>query len=243
MFKRIIFILILIVVSNRYVLSNSLKECEKNYLLGDTNNILKNIDNIPSYPRKYYLIGLLYIRRGEYENAQEYFSKIVKLFPNSYLYTLSYIKIGDTLLMQDKLKEAEDVYLKVLNGNKDKTYYPYLYLRLAQVYFKEGEWNKKDYYLNLILNNYPQSIEYYLAKILKKRDNYFYVQVGAFFDKNNAYQIMSELKDKFPVYIKEEVEGRKKIFKVCVGKFSQRKEALKVYNKLLDLNYSAILYP
>ncbi|MDQ1328611.1 MAG: hypothetical protein QG641_1896, partial [Candidatus Poribacteria bacterium] len=63
-------------------------------------------------------------------------------------------------------------------------------------------------------------------------ESYFSVQVGAFSTKASAEVIIGQLKKKYTVDVIQITSGGKSVYKVWVGKFKTRDEAVKITQKL-----------
>jgi hypothetical protein len=149
----------------------------------------------------------------------------------------------DAYFMEDNLDKAANLYLSILRKYPDFSYKPLVYLRLAQVAAKKGNWSQKNKYLELIKTDFRDSLEYELAKRLAQRGDYFTVQVGAFSKKSNALQLVRKLKPRYSAYIVEETGQDLVLYKVRVGKFKRKSEVQVVYDRLLKDGYSARIYP
>ncbi len=198
-----------------------------------------NMDN----DRKMYLMGLSYLKLGEYQKARNCFRKIIKEFKDSKFYPIAYIRLGDAYFLEEDFKKAEIVYDLILKKQIASFYLPLLYLRKAQVCAKQGRWREERKFIGLIKKNYPQSIEKKYAQLLEDRGYFFTVQVGAFSHKKNALNLVKELKESYPVYIVEEVFDGLKLYKVRIGKFKERSLAEKIYSELIEKGYPAHIYP
>jgi len=213
----------------------------KLYLNEEYYACVKNI-NGDSCPQ-IYLSGLCYLKLRKYINARNTFRKVIKKCPQSEYAPISLIKIGDAYLLEGKYKKAKAAYKSALRKKNEKRFLPLIYLRLAQISAKEGNWQKEKEFIDKIKREYPNSIEKELAQALEKRGFFFTIQVGAFVNFKNAYSLLKELKKKYPAYLVKERKGKIVFYKVRVGKFKKRKEAEKVYEKLMEENYPACFYP
>ena len=63
-------------------------------------------------------------------------------------------------------------------------------------------------------------------------ESYFSVQIGAFSTKASAEVIIEQLKKKYTVDVIQITSGGKSVYKVWVGKFKTRDEAVKITQKL-----------
>lgn len=235
--------LFFIFILNFICLSASLKDLERNYLLGDY-SLLRENKNLFDNERALYLYSLSLLNQGDYLTARKYLKIFIKKFPSSSLYQAALVKFCDTYFLNEEYEKAKKLYLNVLKKYPTSNYLPLLYLRLVQVSLKLGDWQDKDTYISILERRFRHSIEYELVKELKKYPNAFTVQVGAFTERKNAFSLRKELQDKFPAYIvSQKTKDNIVFYKVRIGKYKKRKTALLVKKRLLALGYPALIYP
>ncbi|MDD5195745.1 MAG: SPOR domain-containing protein, partial [Candidatus Omnitrophica bacterium] len=120
---------------------------------------------------------------------------------------------------------------------------PLVYLRLAQVSAKEGKWDDNKKYTSLLKEKYSNSIEANLLGPLQDVCYFFSIQVGAFSKKKNAEDLARELQKNYNVYVVEDKTATLTLYKVRVGKFTDRKEAESMRLRLAKQGYPARIYP
>jgi outer membrane protein assembly factor BamD (BamD/ComL family) len=226
--------------------NDSLDGAYKSYLLGDYSNSL--CESLGTSGRRgsdeaLYLSGMSYLKLGNYPKARNCFRNIIKSFRNSKFYQTSLVKLGDAYFLEGDFKKAGTLYKTILKKNIVEDYKPLVYLRLAQIAAKQGKWGREKKYIRIIKDKYPYSIERDYANILETRGYFFTIQVGAFSHKNNAYNLLKELKSKYPAYLAKEKLDSLILYKVRIGKFRKRKYAEKVYHSLIEEGYPARIYP
>jgi len=213
----------------------------KLYLNEDYESCVKSSDKDSCY--QIYLSGLCYLKLRKYTKARNIFREVIKRYPHSKYAVISLIKLGDAYLLEGKYTEAKVAYKSALEKKRVEGFLPLVYLRLAQVFAKEGNWQKEKEFIDRIKHEYPNSIEKELAQALEKRGFFFTIQVGAFVNFKNAYSLLKELKKRYPAYLVKEKKGKIVFYKVRVGKFKKRKEAQRIYKKLIEEGYPACFYP
>jgi tetratricopeptide (TPR) repeat protein len=226
--------------------SDALDRAYESYLLGDYHNSLfegLDVSSDPKADEALYLSGMSYFKLGRYPEARNCFRKIIKSFRRSKFYKPSLVKLGDVYFLEGSYKRARSVYRAILNENLAKEYKPLVYLRLAQIAAKLGEWSQEKKYIRIIKNEYPHSIEREYADILEDRGYFFTIQVGAFSYKNNALALREELEARYPVYLVKEKLGDLVLYKVRVGKFKSRKQVEAIQRSLIEEGYPARIYP
>ena len=152
--KRLFFLcLVFAVFGCGAVAASSLDEAYKFYLLDDTVSSIRAVlevsrDN-PS-AEAYYLLGLNYLKGGEYIHARNEFRKAINEKCPPALRDKAFVKIGDAFFLEGDLVKAEGAYRHVLKKSPKTTLKPHIYLRLAQISAREGNWTDKQKYIKLI---------------------------------------------------------------------------------------------
>lgn len=215
-----------------------------NYLHGDHEEVMEKLKSAGDNDRALFLSGLANTKMGEYAKARSDFNELQKNYPNSQLKDATVIKLADTYFLEGNYLKAKSLYTNMECNKAPKNYLPTIYLRLAQIASKMGNWNEKRAYLQIIRERYPKSVEIKFADILDSYSDYFVIQVGAFGERKNAVALKSELVSDYPsVYIEEESNKNVNIYKVRIGKFKNKGEAQKTTHKLLNQGYPAKIYP
>ncbi len=225
---------------------DSLDRAYKSYILGDFNSSLMELKeglHQAQGDQVLYLAGLNYLELGDYEAARDYFRRIIKNFKGKEFYQPAQIKYADTYFLETNYKQAYVVYSSILGKKSAPDFSPRIYLRLAQISAKFGKWNKEEEYIKKIKNDHPGSVEEYYADLLANRGYFFTIQVGAFSEKINAYELMQKLSQKYPAYWVEEDVDQVSLYKVRVGKFENRSDAVEVYHQLIQEGYPARIFP
>ncbi len=246
MLIKTIFLIIFSLVSLQVLGWDSLDEAYRSYLLGDySGSIYEALEenNSKETDKSFYLLGMNYLKLGDYPMARNYFRKLMKEFSDSKYYYSSLIKLGDAYFLENNFKQAISTYTHALQKYPRISFKPLIYLRLAQIYAKQGEWDKEKKYIRNIKSEFSQSVEADYARILENRGYFFTVQVGAFSHKANAQGVVKDLKKDYPAYLTKEKAGDFILYKVRVGKFKQKRPARDVYDALVDKGYPARIYP
>jgi tetratricopeptide (TPR) repeat protein len=241
--KEILLILFFLFILPIFIYSNTLKDAYREYLYGDYEEGIKEALKCREDDSVLYFLGLTYLKLGDYYRARLYFRRLLKSFSDSKFYEQALLKFADTYFLEGNLKKAKVLYEKIKRKYPSFNFLPTVYLRLAQIASKEGRWQDKKNYLKKIKNKFPHSIEVKFVNLLENYGDYFTIQVGAFSKKENALNLKKELSVYYPVYILESKLDGYTLYKVRIGKFKHRKEAEKVYQRLLDQGYPARIYP
>lgn len=222
--------------------SLSLNDAYKDYLAGEYEEALTKAKKLHQNDEVLYFLGLVYIKYGSYPEARQYLLRLKNSYPRSSLHEQTLVKIADTYFLEADYIKAKELYQE-LEKMPSFEYLPLVYLRLAQIANREGKLEILQKYLDLIKNKFPNCSEMKYVNILESYKEGFYVQLGAFSSKKNATALQNELGEKYPVYIVEESEPGYTLYKVRVGKYKDRKEAEKIYARLLKEGFPGKIYP
>lgn len=221
------------------------------FLKGEYDAVISECEKIlagASYSQEldalYYLLGLSYLKSGNYLRASDIFEIILKEFKDSNFRERALLGLGDAYFLKGDFDKAK-VYYEELSKNSPQTkLQPALYYRLSQVGFKMGNIQEAKIYLDKLKQEYPLNIETRLDNDLSSQDLYYTVQVGSFSNGINARNLTQKLKNKgYPAYIEEVSSQGKIIYRVRVGKLKARQEAEALENKLKYEGYPTKLYP
>jgi tetratricopeptide (TPR) repeat protein len=152
-------------------------------------------------------------------------------------------------LLGGRFQEAEDIYNKLINDEKNSSQRPAILYRLSQLEFKRGNNQQANDYLSKLRRDFPLSPELKLNRELilidtqeapKKDTGEYSVQVGFFSSSSNA----NNLKDKlsaggFPAYI----ENSGSAYRVKVGRLKSLKDAQDLESRLSKEGFQTKIYP
>ncbi len=221
----------------------SLMDVQQEYLQGNYEAAIEKARSLPEAPPTLYFLGLAYTKVQDYPRARYFLRKLAGRFPGSDLYEAGLIKLADTYFLEKDYPNAKKIYQKIIEKRPSLNDKALIYLRLAQIASREGQWSQKRKYLKTIKDNYSRSPEMKYVKVLEGWGDFFTVQVGAFSDKQNAQALCAELKNAYPAYLSEDKSESYPVYKVRVGKYNDRATAEKVSRQLLEEGYPARIYP
>lgn len=197
----------------------------------------------------YYLLGLSYLKDGNYLRASDIFEIILKEFKESKYKGEAILGLADTYFLKGDFKEAEGYYKQILSNPRYIRFKALVYYRLSQIRAKMGDTEKAKDYLESLKKEFPLSLELKMDSdlVISKDSNldfYYTVQVGTFSNQLNAKALMERLiKQGYPAYI-EEISLKDRVsYRVRIGKFKTRNEAQKLEEKLRQLGYPTKIYP
>ncbi|UCG35433.1 MAG: tetratricopeptide repeat protein [Candidatus Omnitrophota bacterium] len=223
--------------------SYTIRDAYEDYLYGDYHEAIKKAERLRENDEVLYFLGLIYMKVGEHSKVRAHLRKLLRRFPSSQFYEQGLMKLADTYFLERDFPKAKELYWDIVQKYPNMQHLPRVYLRLAQIACKEGDWGLKKMYLRMIKEKYPSCSEMKFVEILQDYGDFFTIQIGAFSKEANALTIKKELQVQYPVYIVEDRKGGIILYKVRVGKFKQRDQAKRVFLQLLEDGYPAIIYP
>jgi tetratricopeptide (TPR) repeat protein len=220
-------------------------------LMGDYKAALnegeKLIAKDPHSPELYYLLGLCYLKEGNYLRASDIFEIIIKEFSGTRFKEEAQMGLGDTYFLRGDLSKAEISYQDVINKNPDSKLKPQIYYRLSEVAFKKGDSVLGQEYLAKIkgISPYNLEVKQELPSVAIKESGFYYtVQVGSFSKELNANNFTNKLVSSgYPAFIEESESGGSKVYRVKVGKLATRNEAEELSKKLTQEGYPTKICP
>ncbi len=194
----------------------------------------------------YYILGLSYLKDGNYLRASDIFEIILKEFPKSTFKVEAKLGLGDSYFLRGDFEQAKNRYNDLLNSK----YKAAVYYRLSQIELKQGNSEAAKEYLAKIKNDAPLNPEVRLNKdlyVVKSKDlGIFYtVQVGSFANETNAVNLTQKLtQGGYAAYLEESVSpAGDKAYKVRVGKLYSRQEAEALEKKLSQEGHPTKIFP
>jgi len=252
MFKIIILLIILVILaSNGYCLTfDKVKVCFLNgdykSAISEGEKVLANTgDRLPQLDGLYYILGLAYLKDGNYLRASDIFEIIIKEFRNSAFRDEAKLGLGDSYFLRGGYDNAQAHYKELLNSNPHTKLAPLVYYRLSQIGFKKGDTIEAKEYLDRLKKESPSNLEIKLNDDLSfLSDIYYTVQVGSFAKMTNARNLCDKLINKgYDAYVQEAEINGTKICRVKVGKLKSRAEAVQLENKLSSEGYPTKIIP
>jgi len=197
----------------------------------------------------YYILGLSYLKDGNYLRACDIFEIILKEFKNSEFGDEARLGLGDTYFLRGDFVKAEDCYKDLIESNPQTRLKAQAYCRLSQTGYKNGNMQQGKEYLDKLKQDFPLNLESMLNKDLyplsdSSSDTYYTVQVGSFTNITNARNLTEKLIQKgYPAYMEEASFKGKASYRVRVGKLRLRQEILTLENKLSREGYPTKICP
>jgi tetratricopeptide (TPR) repeat protein len=192
----------------------------------------------------YYLKGVAYLKLNRYIEARENFHNLMTNCPRGKWFDYAYLGIADSYFLAKEFDKAIVIYQNFLSKNTRSPLRAHCYYQLSECYRRLGNWVKAKDFLSRT-QNYPFSFESRMGRDIINKEQFFYsVQIGAFRNRDNAYNLNRQLKKKgFDSFILEGIKSGALIYKVRVGRFLTKQEASGVMTKLRQIGYSTSLVP
>jgi len=188
-----------------------------------------------------YLMGLSQLKLNDAAEARKNFEFILENYPRSSVKPELLLGVADSYFVEEKFDKAEQEYKRLLGSSSSTDYASIAYLRLAISQQKQGKWQEADGSLHKLIRDYPLSLEVNEARtFLKRKGDFFSVQVGAFSKKENAGKLLSTLRKKgYDVRVEKSYKNDKLIYLVKIGKFSTKTKAQQEAKRLKKEGFSA----
>lgn len=192
----------------------------------------------------YYLLGLSYLKQGNYLRASDIFEIIIREFKDSNFKEDARLALADTYFLRGDYSEAQGRYKKLLDTGADTKLKAAIYYRLSQCAAKEGNSESAKGYLDKLKQEFPLSFETVINPDTTTLDFYYSVQIGSFSSQANARNLTEALLAKgYPAYLEETTSEDKPVYRVRAGKFRLRQEAIDLGNKLSGDGYPTKICP
>jgi len=192
----------------------------------------------------YYILGLSYLKEGNYLRSSDIFEIVINEFKGSSFEDDCVLGLGDTYFLKGDYVKAANYYKALMNKGSGNKLYAQACYRMSECSVKLGDVKEAAGYLGKLKSNFPSNIETKADKDLSGSELKYTVQVGVFSRKTNAEQLLQKLVKKgYPAYIEEIKAGDKAMHRVRVGKFSSQKEAILKENELSQEGYPTKIFP
>ena len=212
--------------------------------INEGEKILSGLGDSREFDNLYYLLGLSYLKEGNYLRASDIFEIILKEFKNSSFKEEARLGLGDTYFLRGDYNKAAGYYKDLLSRNSHAKFASLLYYRLSQCAFKTGKTAEGQDYLCKLRKEFPLNLESIANKDLVPSVNYYTVQTGSFSSSRNASNLEQKLTQKnYPAYIEESNSQGKISYRVKVGRFASRADAIELADKLSREGYPTKICP
>jgi tetratricopeptide (TPR) repeat protein len=193
----------------------------------------------------YYILGLSYLKDGNFLRASDIFEIIESEFKDSPFKEEAKLGLGDVYFLRGDYNQAERYYRELLNNNSRTKLKAMVYYRLSQVGFKKGNTQEAKEYLDKLKEEFPFELETKLNQdYATLSDIYYTVQVGSFSKPTNAGNLCNRLINKgYDAYVQEIDAHDRKIYRVRVGRLKLRPDVVRLEEKLSSEGYPTKIVP
>jgi len=177
-----------------------------------------------------YYAGLSELRLGNFDAARDIFSNLIDGKVSGRLRDKAYLGLFDVYYIDGRYNEALRTINRLIKVSPRSEFLSLIFLKSARSNLRLAHWDDARQYLKKITEDYPESLEFHVAKQLLNEKQYFAVQVGAFLDRHLAEKLTDELIGKGEyAYIVETVDKDDRIFyRVRVGQLVMLDKAQKL---------------
>jgi len=188
-------------------------------------------------------LGQLALKKKQAQTALKIFTKFIRLFPKSALFTQALLGKGHVYRALKRNKLASRQYLKVLEKSPGGSAAAQALYYLGNLSLRNREFNMaRDFYRKL-KSRFPNSLEAYLAvrrlRLINlrlpgaKKIRIYEIQLAAFRRSKRALKYVRRLKRKgLRPFIHRYKVGRSMLVSVRIGYYRTRSEALKMLRRL-----------
>lgn len=223
--------------------SSTIDNAWKYFLKGDYRKSIKEAEGTEG-AQAHYVMGLSYLKLGRPSHARKHFVFILDVYPQTDIKEQTFLSIADSYFLEGDFKNAAIKYIDFLNKFSSSGLRSLVYLKLGQSQRRLGYWSEAKASLSKVIRDFPNSFEKTEAQKELLKEFYYYIQVASFSRKVNATRTYNTLKKKnFNVYINKIEKDKKIFYRVCVGKFQNKKDAAFILKKLKLNGYKAKVYP
>jgi tetratricopeptide (TPR) repeat protein len=207
-------------------------------------NLMASCSDTPELVELYYLLGISYLKDGNYLRASDIFEIILDEFKGSAFQMQAKLGLGDAWFFLADYAKAQGCYRELAAEGISLKLLPQIYYRLSECAIKLGDTDEAKKYLDKLKNEFPLNLETRVDQDLSSPDFYYTVQVGNFSKSSNADNLLNRLiKNGYSAYIEPVVAQDKRSYRVRVGKFVLRQEAIIAQDKLSGDGYPAKIFP
>jgi len=264
---------VLVTIGYKLALALDLGKIRQSYISGDYKAAIKEGEkmmahsshNQPGLDELYYILGLSYLKDGNYLRASDIFEIIINEFKSSLFINEAKMGLADVDYFKADYQAAERKYLELLDSKPAQSLKAQLYYRLSEASAKLGKIEETKLYQEKLKKEVPLNMEPKLVEpvviikppaavdpaaadvssvINNSHEIYYSVQVGFFSNSVNAGNLSAELiKKGYPSFVEESKAEDKPSYRVRVGKFNSRQKAVDLEARLAKEGYPTKIYP
>ncbi|MFA5117891.1 MAG: SPOR domain-containing protein [Candidatus Omnitrophota bacterium] len=254
--KTALFVLFFLLLTRDLSFALNLEKVKVDFLSGDYKAAIKEGEKIlaaaghaPDIDQLYCLLGLSYLKDGNYLRSSDIFEIILKEFKNSPTREEAGLGLGDAYFLQKNFEKADACYRDMLTIKPQTKYKAALFSRLSETAYKRGDVESGKKFADKLKEEFPLNLESSIEKDICSLGEFssgaFYtVQVGCFSSLTNANNLRNKLsKSGYDAFSEVSSVKGKPLYRVRVGKFSKRDDAAALENKLSQEGYPTKISP
>ena len=215
-------------------------QAEIAFLKGEHDLALANCD---ASGRGNYLKARILLKENKIQQAYDIFENILQNDSDKALHDVAQLGLADAFFAEERYDDAIGEYRKIQEKYAGSPFCALAFYKIAKCYRKLGQMEQARVYVQKLQQDYPLSFE---AKLMDELDNsefVYSVQVGGFSKYANAENLVNKLKGKgLDAYISEK-EAFPVVYRVRVGKFKAKSDALVCKALLEKKGYKTKLCP
>jgi len=219
-----------------------IKEANIIFLKGDYAALIKTAETTPTVKpltlnekkELLYLIGMSYIKLGNYAKAKKTFNDILEL-KGAKFREYAYIGLADSYFLEGNFNNAINVYEYVAKTYPSSERITSVYNNLGLSYKEKKDIDKANFCFKKINEQYGSSFEAEKVTYTPTgtKPAYYIVQLGAFRSMSNAKKLVRQLsRKKYDSYIQKINQSGRILYRVRGGKFSNKSYALRLGRRL-----------
>lgn len=192
----------------------------------------------------HYVMGLCYLKLGKPSHARTHFEFILDMYSNTGLRQELELSVADSYFLDGDFAAAVSKYSAFTRKYPRSALNSLAYLKLGQSQRRLGRWQEAKISLSKIIKAYPNSFEKASAQAELAKEFYYFIQVASFRKRTNATKNYTNLKKKgFDAYISNIMKDRKAFYRVCIGNYKNKSNAITILAKLKIHGYKGRIYP
>jgi tetratricopeptide (TPR) repeat protein len=196
----------------------------------------------------YYILGLSYLKEGNYLRAADIFEIILREFKNSAFGDQAKLALGDTYFLKGEYERAQIYYKELADSKSGNKLMALAYQRISQCALKTGDTREAENYSARLKAEFPlainSGIQLNKEAAISLEDIRYTVQIGSFSNITNARNLTQKLAGEgYPAYLEEPDPQKEAAYRVRVGKFRLKQEAVDLEKKLAALGYPTKIFP
>ncbi|MGE5197534.1 MAG: SPOR domain-containing protein [Deltaproteobacteria bacterium] len=222
----------------------SLLKCDYDSAIREGEKIMANAGQSQGTDELYYLLGLSYLKDGNYLRASDIFEIILNEFKSSRFREEAQLGLGDAYFLKNDCDKARKYYEGLLSASPNSKFAAAAYYRLSRCAFKNGDSAQAEGYLQKLKLQFPLNLEVRLNQDLTPSVAAYTVQVGSFSKKQNAENLTQKLIRKgYPAFLEAADMQGTTAYRVKVGSFNSRQDAVNLADKLFQEGYPTKICP